>query len=137
MATIGSRIDQDIDRACLQAAFEYRLKSLVLRLPLFERKVVNENNKIFQAGSEDLHNLRKITQIVPRNLQYPERVMHKMMKQGFDGGRFSGSPVAIDKDVVGRKTCKKMSRVAHQPIFLIVAANKIFQPDRIGRSYAL
>ena len=129
MSAIARCIDQNVGRLFLKAALNDRLQILILRLVLFEGKVVHVQNKLIIPVLDAGNDIVEIAELVPAHLNDPKSPLIILIGNCLDAGGLAGPRLAVEQAVVGRLSLHKGLRVLDQLLLRNFISDQILHVD--------
>ena len=125
MSAIARCINQNVGRLFLKAALNDRLQIFILRLVLFEGKVIHVQNELIIPVLDAGNDIVEIAELVPAHLNNPKSPLIILIGNCLDARRFAGSRLAVKQTVIGRLSLYKGLRVLNQLLLRNLISDQI------------
>ena len=135
MAAVGCGVNQYILGFGLQTALDDGLEIFVLDLEFLEGKVVHIDNETVVAVFYLCKDSLQVAELMLVDLDHAQAPVVILIQNGFDTGGFSGTRIAVQKDIVGRAPADKSLGIGDQFLLLQLVADEVIEDHIAGRRY--
>ena len=131
MPAVGGGVDRHVGRPFLQPPLQNGLEGRIGLVVPVKGQVVDEQDELLPPVPQAADQGGQVGQVVLVHLDQPQVLQTRDGQQALDGGRFAGTAVPIEQDVVHRFPLHQGSGVGHDLLPLELVAHHLALGARV------